>query len=146
MECLNFAKGEFKVKSSSNSKLFYNVDLQVPRCSCEAWLKCHFPCKHFFAVFNTFDECSFNTLPESYKNSVFITLDVSHAECMQPNQNDDENLEKADSNARSGRSAENDGGNSDANEESMDLAMDYMYNNDEVHEAKKSCDSFSISS
>ena len=29
VECLNFAKGEFKVKSSSNSKLFYNVDLQV---------------------------------------------------------------------------------------------------------------------
>lgn len=142
VECLNFAKCEFKVKSSSNSKLFYNVDLQVPRCSCEAWLKCHFPCKHFFAVFNTFDECSFNTLPESYKNSVFITLDVSHAECMQPNQNDDENLEKADSNARSGRLAENDGGNSDANEESMDLAMDScMYNNDEVHEAKKTCDS-----
>ena len=75
------------------------------------------------------------------KNSVFITLDVSHAECMQPNQNDDENLEKADSNARSGRSAENDGRNSDAKEESMDLAMDYMYNNDEVHEVKKSCDS-----
>ena len=48
VECLNFAKGKFKVKSSSKSQLYYIVDLQIPRCTCEAWLKSRFPCKHFF--------------------------------------------------------------------------------------------------
>ena len=34
-----------------------------------------FPCKHFYAVFNTFDEWNFSRLPKSYRNNVFITLD-----------------------------------------------------------------------
>ena len=38
-------------------------------------MKTHFPCKHFFAVFNAYEEWDFPRLPCTYLNNVFITLD-----------------------------------------------------------------------
>ncbi len=46
-------------------------------CGCESWRKTQFPCKHFYAVFNTFEEWQFTSLPDNYTNSVFITMDTN---------------------------------------------------------------------
>lgn len=51
------------------------MQLEIPSCTCEAWLKTHFPCKHFFAVFNAYEEWDFSRLPYTYLNNVFIALD-----------------------------------------------------------------------
>ena len=75
---VNFQKGEFHVKSSSRSKQKHLVQLKIPSCTCEAWQKSQYPCKHFFAVFKAYREWDFNALPEDYKTSVFITLDTEH--------------------------------------------------------------------
>ena len=86
VKCVNLEKGEFLVKSSSNSTKLFAVKLLEPSCKCESWRKTHFPCKHLFAVFNFFDEWSFNSLPHSYKNSVFITLDTVHFDQADPDE------------------------------------------------------------
>ena len=86
VKCVNLEKGEFLVKSSSNSTKLFSVKLLKPSCKCESWRKTHFPCKHTFAVFNFFDEWSFNSLPHSYKNSVFITLDTVHFDQADPDE------------------------------------------------------------
>ena len=49
--------------------------MSEPSCQCQSWHKTHFPCKHFSAVFKFFKEWDFNSLLDSYRNSVFITLD-----------------------------------------------------------------------
>ena len=56
-------------------KIEYTEQLEIPSCTCEAWLKTYFPCKHFFAVFNAYEEWDFPRLPYTYLNNVFITLD-----------------------------------------------------------------------
>ena len=86
VKCVNLEKGEFLVKSSSNSTKLFAVKLSEPSCKCESWRKTHFPCKHIFAVFNFFDEWSLNSLPHSYKNNVFITLDTMHFDQADPDE------------------------------------------------------------
>ena len=86
VKCVNLEKDEFLVKSSSNSTKLFAVKLSEPSCKCESWRKTHFPCKHIFAVFNFFDECSLNSLPHSYKNNVFITLDTMHFDQADPDE------------------------------------------------------------
>jgi hypothetical protein len=75
---VNFQKGEFNVRSKTNPKEKHLVNLTTPECSCQAWKKTQYPCKHFFAIFSANVEWSFNSLPVTYKNSVFITLDNEH--------------------------------------------------------------------
>ena len=75
VHCIDLDRGVFKIRSSRENMVIYSVQLQTPSCTCEAWRKTNFPCKHFYAVFNTFDEWDFSRLPESYRNNVFITLD-----------------------------------------------------------------------
>ena len=75
VHCIDLDKGAFTVRSSRDSMVIYSVQLQTPSCTCEAWSKNNFPCKHFYAVFNIFDEWEFSRLPDSYRNNVFITLD-----------------------------------------------------------------------
>ena len=75
VHCIDLDRGVFKIRSSRDNMVIYSVQLQTPSCTCEAWRKTNFPCKHFYAVFNTFDEWDFSRLPESYRNNVFITLD-----------------------------------------------------------------------
>ncbi|XP_014669716.1 PREDICTED: uncharacterized protein LOC106810784 [Priapulus caudatus] len=75
IQCVDISKGEFRVKASNDAGRLYSVTFQAPSCTCEAWYKTYFPCKHMYAVFKVFDEWSFARLPEKYRNSVFITLD-----------------------------------------------------------------------
>ena len=84
MSPVNFSKGEFHVKFTTNSTQKHLVNLTTPSCSCADWRKTQYPCKHFFTVFNTFPEWDFNSLPEHYRNSVFITLDTEHLEINTP--------------------------------------------------------------
>ena len=84
VKCVNFEKGEFLVRSSTNSTKLYAVKLSEPSCKCDSWRKTHFPCKHIFAVFNCFEEWNFHSLPHSYRNSVFITLDTGHFDRLSP--------------------------------------------------------------
>ena len=84
VKCVNLEKSEFLVKSSSNSTRLFAVKLSEPSCKCESWRKTHFPT--LFAVFNFFDEWGFNSLPHSYKNSVFITLDTVHFDQADPDE------------------------------------------------------------
>ena len=76
-KCVSFEKGEFLVRSSANST-------KLPSCKCDSWRKTHFHCKHIFAVFNFFEEWNFHSLPHSYRNSVFITLDTGHFNQLSP--------------------------------------------------------------
>ena len=99
VDCLDLARGHFRVRSQGSLKLEYMVQLQVPSCTCESWLKTHFPCKHFFAVFNAYEEWDFSRLPDSYLSNVFITLDcigfgvtkdTNEEEMKRPNEDDDD--------------------------------------------------------
>lgn len=76
--CVSFEKGKFLVRSSCNSNWLYAVKFSEPRCQCQSWHKTHFPCKHFSAVFKFFEEWGFNSLLDSCRNSVFITLDLTN--------------------------------------------------------------------
>ena len=75
VHCLNIGKGEFRVRSSAGMKVEHTIQLLTPSCTCEEWHKTHFPCKHFYAIFNAYDEWDFSRLPHSYLTNVFITLD-----------------------------------------------------------------------
>lgn len=79
VDCIDLETGVFMVRSSGDTTVKYSVQLQIPSCTCEAWFRTHFPCKHFYAVFNTYDEWDFSRLPHSYRNNVFITLDCDEA-------------------------------------------------------------------
>ena len=76
--CVSFEKGEFLARSSRNSNWLYAVNFLEPSCQCQSWHKTHFPCKHFSAVFKFFEEWGFNSLLDSCRNSVFITLDFTN--------------------------------------------------------------------
>ena len=78
IRCVNHEKGEFLVRSSRDSDTFYALHFGQPSCQCESWRKTQYPCKHFYAIFNFFEEWNFSRLPEFYKNSVFITLHTEH--------------------------------------------------------------------
>ena len=70
-------KSRFSVRSSADVTVNYSVQLQTPSCTCEAWLRTHFPCKHFYAVI---DEWDFSSLPRAYLNNAFITLDCEEVD------------------------------------------------------------------
>ena len=78
MNCINLIKGEFLVRSSSDSSKLFPVNFSGPTFKCEAWRKTQFQYKHFSTVFKFFEEWDFNRLPHYYKNNVFITLDTGH--------------------------------------------------------------------
>ena len=73
-------KSRFSVRSSADVTVNYSVQLQTPSCTCEAWLRTHFPCKHFYAVFNNYDEWDFSSLPRAYLKNAFITLDCEEVD------------------------------------------------------------------
>ncbi|XP_021348263.1 uncharacterized protein LOC110447122 [Mizuhopecten yessoensis] len=71
----------FLVKSSAERGLFFEVCLQtsdnsLPSCQCMDWNNWHLPCKHFMAVFFYHPSTGWNALPDAYKSSPFLTLDV----------------------------------------------------------------------
>ena len=73
--CQDIQQGVFRVRSSTTHSKHHTIQCQVPSCTCESWERSHFPCKHFYAVFNFYAEWSFEKLPSLYRNSAFVTLD-----------------------------------------------------------------------
>ncbi|XP_069103000.1 uncharacterized protein [Argopecten irradians] len=55
---------------------FQNSGNGLPSCQCMDWNNWHLPCKHFMAVFSNHEETSWETLPDSYTNSPYLTLDI----------------------------------------------------------------------
>ena len=80
VDCIDLDTGVFTVRSSADITVNYSIQLQTPSCTCESWLRTHFPCKHFYAVFNNYDEWDFSRLPRSYLNNAFITLDCEEVD------------------------------------------------------------------
>ena len=74
--CVDFHRGEFKVRSSSTYNGFHQVQFEEPCCSCEVWQLTRFPCQHFHAVFMLVEHWSFMCLPAHYRNSPVISIDT----------------------------------------------------------------------
>eukprot|EP00117_Sycon_ciliatum_P028124 scpid15663/ scgid3125/ len=68
------AENQYTVKSSSGKT--HLVTLSEPVCSCEDWHRHGFPCKHMFALFLLSETCSWNSLPEKYRKSPRLCIDV----------------------------------------------------------------------
>ena len=66
---------KFLVKSQLDSKQAYEIDLEVPKCSCHDFFRTNWPCKHMHAIFNRYPESGWESLRDGYKNSPFITVD-----------------------------------------------------------------------
>lgn len=64
----------FLVTSQTHAGMSYLVNLCLPSCTCYNFGTHIFPCKHIFAVL-THNNLTFSDLPESYTNSVWLTLD-----------------------------------------------------------------------
>lgn len=47
----------------------------MPSCSCKDWTRWHIPCKHFFAIFRLKAAWNWNSLPDIYLNSPYLTID-----------------------------------------------------------------------
>jgi len=64
---------------SSNTDRWHMVELNStsgePSCSCCSFHKHKMPCQHFYAVFAAFDDVSWFSLPASYRDHAFFTLD-----------------------------------------------------------------------
>ena len=113
---MNFMKGEFQLKSTSNSNPKHLVQFSTPSCICESWNKSQYPCKHFIAVFAACQEWGFSALPEEYRNTVFITLDTENLDVDEPTRNTEDGPQ---SNCLRGSRGD---GNSEASEE-IDVEM-----------------------
>lgn len=78
--CLVNNTGEFSVKGSSGCShtvsFGINSNNGSPSCSCRDWLQWHIPCKHFWTVFRFYPSWSWNSLPESYKSSAYLSSDT----------------------------------------------------------------------
>lgn len=82
--CQDAQQGIFQVRSSSEYDKHHTILFYIPSCTCESWQRSHYPCKHFNAVFNYYEEWSFQSLPSAYRNSPFLTLDSEIVEMKQP--------------------------------------------------------------
>lgn len=69
--------GTFLVKDFNSAvNKWHRVELNGdPSCSCNSFLKHKMPCQHFYAVFAVFDDVSWLSLPDSYRDLAFFTLD-----------------------------------------------------------------------
>lgn len=71
--------GNFQVQSQSESKIWYNLSFGardiMPKCSCPDFSQTGLPCKHFFAIFNHFPKCQWDSLPEKYRENPHLSLD-----------------------------------------------------------------------
>lgn len=52
-----------------------NSTEQMPSSSCKDWIRWHIPCKHFFAVFQLTQEWNWGTLPQTYRDSAYLSTD-----------------------------------------------------------------------
>lgn len=86
------------VNANGSKKLWYNIQLGnnhvFPTCGCFDFQHYYLPCKHFFAIFDLIPGYSWESLPEYFRNSLFITIDKlvvsphkqgqQHQQCEQP--------------------------------------------------------------
>ena len=71
--------GKFIVQSQTNGRN-YTLSFQnknLPSCECKDWKKNHWPCKHFIAVLINYEEWGWNSLPATYTENPYFTLDPS---------------------------------------------------------------------
>ncbi|XP_065216440.1 uncharacterized protein LOC135842756 [Planococcus citri] len=70
-----FEGGKLKVRSKTNPLTLYEVDFTKPSCNCEDFWRYRLPCVHFCAAFLYLPHLlSFEDLPETYRNSPYITI------------------------------------------------------------------------
>lgn len=73
--------GQFFVESASNPNIRYEVLLDagngIPSCQCQHWRQHHYPCKHILAIIEGDNDVTWSSLPSSYTESPFITLDLT---------------------------------------------------------------------
>ena len=70
-------EGVFEVTKTNGSQ--HTVDFgcaTCPSCTCKDWIRWHIPCKHFFAVFNHVPEWKWSSLPPSYLESAYLSMDT----------------------------------------------------------------------
>ena len=60
----------------SGNKYAVTITDEQPTCSCVDYSRNHLPCKHMLAVFSEVPGCSWNDLPEGYRNSPCFNLDT----------------------------------------------------------------------
>lgn len=137
---INFQKGVFNMKSAINSKKKHLVDFTVPSCSCVSW-QSHYPCKHFFAVFARYSEWGFDSLPDQYRNSVFITLDTGHLVINRPDSSAQKaSLPHGTSDVTASPCNNLGSGNSSGNE-SMDCECSEVQSEEKTHFQPPNCSS-----
>ena len=69
--------GTFLVRDFNSAiNRWHRVELSGdPSCTCSSFLKHKMPCQHFYGVFAVFDDVSWSSLPASYRDLAFFTLD-----------------------------------------------------------------------
>ena len=70
--------GKFTVTGTSGKK--HEVLFANPSCTCCDWMTYHLPCKHFFGIFRLRSRWDWNSLPDSYRNSPYLSTDQSAIE------------------------------------------------------------------
>ena len=69
----------FTVTRSHGSEhiVFFGISTSdmMPSCTCLDWTTWHIPCKHFLAVFRFYPEWNWNMLPQSYRDSAYLSTD-----------------------------------------------------------------------
>ena len=67
------ANGIFTVTGTNGKD--HRVLFAAPSCTCRDWITWHLPCKHFFSIFRVYPKWDWNSLPESYRNSAYLSTD-----------------------------------------------------------------------
>ena len=66
--------GSFVVKGTGDKS--HKIQFDTPSCTCRDWITWHLPCKHFFfAIFRLHENWGWDTLPEAYKSSAYLSTD-----------------------------------------------------------------------
>ena len=84
-----FSKGDIQIIDNDNgvfvvkSTKQYQVDFgREPSCACKDWIRFKIPCKNFFAIFNHFSSWTWNSLPQSYLNSEYLSQDTKSLDAL----------------------------------------------------------------
>jgi len=70
---LDETTGKFKVKGSSENH--HTVVFEDPSCTCRDWIEWNLPCKHFFCVFEHYPQWNWDSLPDQYTKSAYLSTD-----------------------------------------------------------------------
>lgn len=73
------------IKQTKNGFLVdpYNIDMDVPECSCPDFIKTGWPCKHLLAVFQFFPSYGWEFLPQEYTTLPVFNLDDGECQVQQ---------------------------------------------------------------